>query len=103
VTTEEVVDGDVPLAREFEPAFLLTLVSNAHKLIAGNRVDRDSPIAGIPPVRVEVTVGETSDLSKCTQEVLENDKKHEQESNHERKQEHADCFRHGEGHLCEVI
>lgn len=35
MATEEVVDGDVPLAREFEPAFFFMSVSSADKLVAG--------------------------------------------------------------------
>lgn len=42
------------------------------------------PIAGIPPVRIEVPVGEASDLCKRSQNILKDDQETDEESHHER-------------------
>ena len=47
---------------------------------------RDLPIAGIPPVRVEVPIGEAGNLSKRSQNILEDDEETDEESHHEREQ-----------------
>ena len=62
------VNGDVPLAAKLEP------------------------IAAIPPVGVEVAVGEAGQLGKGAEHVLEDDQEDEQEADHEREQQHRDCL-----------
>lgn len=49
VTTEEAVDRNVPLAREFHP------------------------VGRVPPVRVEVAIGKVGELCKSTEGVLKDD------------------------------
>lgn len=50
VTEEEVVNGDVPFSREFQP------------------------VTRVPPVRVEVSVRELGKFCECPQDVFEDDK-----------------------------
>lgn len=69
VAPEEVVDGYVPLPRELEP------------------------VAAVPPVRVEVSVGEAGDFGECAENVLPNDQKDQQEGDHEGEQHHAGGLR----------
>jgi len=59
VAAEEVVHGNVPLAREFQP------------------VER------VPPVGVEAAVAEAGDFGESAEEVLEDDEEDEQEGDHE--------------------
>ena len=68
VAAKEVVYGDVPLAGEFQP------------------------IAAVPPVGVEVPVGETGDFGKGAEHVFEDDEEDEQEHEHEGEEEHGDGF-----------
>ena len=59
-------DGQVYSTPERIQAF-----GNQHQ--AGEMRHEDLPIAGIPPVRVEVSIGEASDLCERSQDILEND------------------------------
>ena len=65
MTTEEVMDRNIPLPRKFKP--------DDNQYEKGLICDEDLPIARIPPVRVEVSIGEASDLCKRSQYILEND------------------------------
>lgn len=62
---EEVVNGDIPLSREFEPDMVSTL------LMLRLLNDINSPVARVPPVRVEVSVSESGQLRERAQHVLE--------------------------------
>ena len=68
VAAEEVVDGDVPLAGELEP------------------------VDAVPPVGVELAVGEAGDFREGAQDVFEDDEEDEEEGNHEGEEDHADAF-----------
>ena len=68
MAAQEVVNGDIPLPRELEP------------------------VAGIPPVGVEVAVGEAGDFGKGAKDVFEDDEEDEEEGDHEGEEEHADAF-----------
>lgn len=70
VAPEEIVDGDIPFAAEFEP------------------------VAAVPPVFVERAVGKAGELSECAADVLEDDEEDEQEGDHEWEEESA--YRLGE-------
>lgn len=59
VAPQEAVDGYVPLAAELHP------------------------VGAVPPVAVEVAVGEAGDLGEGAQDVLEDDEEDEQECQHE--------------------
>ena len=72
---EEVVNGDVPLARELQP------------------------VAAIPPIGVEVAVGEARDLGEGAEDVLEDDEEGEEEGHHEGEEEARYRFREDEGPL----
>lgn len=50
-----------------------------------------------------MTVRETGDFRKSTQEVLEDDQEDKEEGDHERKQEHADGLCEDEGLLCDAL
>lgn len=63
VTAQEAVDGYVPLAAELHP------------------------VGAVPPVAVEVAVGEAGDLGEGAEDVLEDDEEDEQEGQHEGEQE----------------
>lgn len=63
VAAEEVVDRDVPLAGEFEPAYLVSIC----KLRMSEEVKRHLPVTRVPPVGVEVTVCEMGDLRERTE------------------------------------
>jgi len=56
--SEEVVDRDIPLSREFKP------------------------VCAIPPVRVEVSVREAGDFSESTENVFEDYKEDQEECYH---------------------
>lgn len=73
VPTEEVVHGDVPLAGELEP------------------------VQRVPPVGVELAVGEAGDFRKGAEGVLEDDKEDEQEGDHEGEEEARDGLGEDEG------
>ena len=66
--TEEVVHGDIPLAREFEP------------------------VEAVPPVGVEATIGEACDFSESAEDVFEDYEEDEQEGDHEGEEQVADGF-----------
>lgn len=68
MSAEEVVDRNIPLAAELEP------------------------VAGIPPVRVEMSICKAGDLGKRAQDVLPDDEEHEQEGDHEWEEHQAGCF-----------
>lgn len=72
VPAQEMMDGDVPLAAELEP------------------------VARVPPVAVEVAVGEAGDLGEGAKHVLEDDEEDEEEGDHEGEEEQGDGFRHDE-------
>jgi hypothetical protein len=57
---EEMMNGYIPLPRKLQP------------------------VAGIPPIGIEMAVGETCDLRKGTEEILENYKEDEEERYHKR-------------------
>lgn len=63
VAAQEAVDGYVPLAAELHP------------------------VGAVPPVAVEVPVGEAGDLGEGAQHVLEDDEEDEQEGQHEGEQQ----------------
>jgi len=73
VPSEEVVDWDVPLSTEFQP------------------------VGAVPPVGVEVAVGETGYLGERAEEVLPNDEEDEKHGHHEGEEEHGDCLGEDEG------
>lgn len=62
VSSEEVMHRDIPFSRELEP------------------------ITGVPPVGVEVPVGEAGYLRESAKKIFEDDEEDEQEGNHEREQ-----------------
>ena len=95
MATEEVMDGDIPLPREFKPL----VISIQHGLIS----NKNLPIARIPPVRVEVSIGKASNLCKRSQDILEDDEKTNEESHHEREQKLADCLPKDETHFRPAI
>lgn len=72
VTLQEVVDGDVPGAREGQP------------------------VAAVPPVGVEAAVGEARRLREEVQHVLEDHQEHQQERRHEREEQPRDRLRQDE-------
>lgn len=80
MATEKVVHGDVPFAGEFEPVGF-PFVRDVMEL---SGEEGSSPVTRIPPVRVKVTISETGDFRKSTQEVLKDDQENKQEGNHER-------------------
>lgn len=59
MTAEEAVNGDIPLPREFHP------------------------VSRVPPVRVEVAIGEASDFGKGAEDVFKDDEEDEEEGEHE--------------------
>ena len=65
VSPQEAIDGHVPLARKLHP------------------------VRAVPPVRVEMAVGEAGDFSERPQNVLEDDEEDEQERQHEGEQHPA--------------
>lgn len=68
VAPQEGVDGDVPLARKLHP------------------------VGRVPPVGVEVAVGEAGDFGKGAEDVLEDDEEDEQKGEHEGKEQPGDCL-----------
>lgn len=75
VSTQEGVHGNVPLARELHP------------------------VGRVPPVAIEVTVGETSDLGKGTEDVFKDDEEDKEEGQHEGEEEPADALSQDEERL----
>lgn len=73
VAAQEMVDGNVPLAAELEP------------------------IAAVPPIRVEVAIGETGDFGKGPENVLPDDEENQQKGDHEGEEEHGDGLGQNEG------
>ena len=73
MTTQEVVDGDVPFTAELEP------------------------VGGIPPVAVEMAVGEAGDFREGAEEVLPDDEEDEEESDHKGEEEERGGFGEDEG------
>ena len=65
---QKIVDGYIPLPREFEP------------------------VARVPPIVVEVAIGEPGHLREGTEEVFEDDEEDQEEDDHEGKQEGAYSF-----------
>lgn len=63
--------------------------------MAGSQVD--SPVTGVPPICVEVAIGESSKFCKCPQYILKDDKEDKQKSDHEGEQKHADGLRKYKG------
>ena len=68
MSAQKVVDRDIPFATEFQP------------------------VRGVPPVLVEVAVGEAGNLCKGAEEVLPDDEEDEQEDDHEGKEEEGSGF-----------
>lgn len=66
VSSEEAVDGNIPLAAELHP------------------------VCAVPPVAVKVSIGEARDLGKGAQDVLEDDEEYEQEGQHEGEKQPGD-------------
>lgn len=64
--------GDVPLPTELEP------------------------VARVPPVAVEMPVGEAGDLREGAEDILEGDEEDEQERYHEREEEKRNALRKDE-------
>lgn len=62
MATEEVMHGDIPFPREFEP------------------------ISGVPPVRIEMPVCETGNFCKGAEDVLKDYEEDEEEGDHEREE-----------------
>lgn len=62
------MDGDIPFPTEFKP------------------------VAGVPPIAVEMAVGEACDFGKGAEDVLEDDKEDEEEGNHEGEEKERDGF-----------
>lgn len=75
MSSEKVMNGNIPFPRKLQP------------------------IARIPPVGIEMTIRETSDLCKCTKNVLEDDQEYEKEGNHERKEQPGDGLSEDESAL----
>ena len=69
VPPEEVVDGDIPLATEFQP------------------------VQRVPPVGVELAVRELGDFGEGAEDVLEDYEEDEQEDDHEGEEQAGDCLR----------
>lgn len=68
VAAQEGVDGDVPLARKLHP------------------------VGRVPPVGVEVVVGEAGDFGKGAEDVLEDDEEDEQKGEHKGEEQPGDCL-----------
>lgn len=68
VSTEEMVDGDVPFTTEFKP------------------------VAAIPPVGIEMSICEAGNFGEGAEEVFEDYEEDEEEGYHEGEEEHADGF-----------
>lgn len=68
VTAEEMVHGDIPLARELEP------------------------VEAVPPVGVEAAVGEARDFGESAEDVFEDYEEDEQEGDHEGEEQVAYGF-----------
>ena len=79
VPAQEMVDGDVPLAAEFEP------------------------VAGIPPIRVKMAVGEAGDFREGAEDVFPDDKEDEEESDHEGEEHQAGGLRQDQGFIRERV
>ena len=60
--------GDVPFPTEFEP------------------------VARIPPVAVEMPIGEAGDFCKGAQDIFKDDQENKQERNHEREQKQGNTL-----------
>lgn len=54
------------------------------------------PVGRVPPVRVEVTVGETSEFGEGAENVFEDHEEDEEEGDHEGEEEEGDGFEHDE-------
>lgn len=65
---EKGVDGDVPLAGKLHP------------------------VGAVPPVGVEVAVGEARDFGERAEDVFEDDEEDEEEGEHEGEEEPGDCL-----------
>jgi hypothetical protein len=82
MSAEEVVDGYIPFSGELKP------------------------IRTVPPIAVEMSIGETREFSEGAKDILEDHEKDKQESYHEREEEHADAFsedEHGFGEGLHVL
>jgi len=59
MSSEEVMDRDVPFSRKLEP------------------------VGTVPPVAIEMSVGETGDFGEGSKYILKDDKEYEKEGDHE--------------------
>lgn len=75
VAAQEGVDGNIPLARKLHP------------------------VGRVPPVGVEVSVGEASDFGKGAEDVLKDDEEDEKEGEHEGEEQPGDCLGEDEARL----
>lgn len=75
VAAQEGVDGNIPLARKLHP------------------------VGRVPPVGVEVAVGEAGDFGKGAEDVFEDDEEDEEEGEHEGEEQPGDCLGEDEARL----
>ena len=75
MSSEEMMNWNVPFPRKFKP------------------------VGTVPPIAVEVSVGETSNLRECSKHKLENNEKDKEKCDHEWEQQHTYAFCKDERYL----
>ena len=95
MATEKVVHRNIPFPRKFEPL----KISIAYGLVR----NEDLPVTRVPPVRVEMPIGEASNLCKCSKNILEDDEETDKECHHEREQKLAYGLSEDKTHLSPTV